>query len=70
MIVQSILFEKKYWNIPKAIKWLDDNKFKFNKLDTEQRPNFLSFRQQMPLHNVKYYTKKLKNHIDLIIMTN
>lgn len=70
MIIQSVIFSKKKWTIKKAVDWLRQNDLKFNKIDIEQRPNFISFRQQIPLRDVKYFTKKLGlSGIEMIFMT-
>lgn len=64
MKIQSVIFEKKYWNIKKAIKWLDENDYIHNKVD--KTPHYYRFRQLEPTFK-KYVTKDLKNGILLIL---
>jgi recombinational DNA repair protein RecR len=69
-IIQSIIFNVKYWTIQKAIKWLQDENRKAIKLDITE--NYLRFRQISPTTLKKkgfthYITKDLNNGIELII---
>ena len=45
--IQSILFNRKYFNPLQAINWLDENNFKHYKIDITI--NFIKFRQIDPL---------------------
>lgn len=68
--VQTILFNKYKYDINRAIKFLNDNNYKHNKID--DTPKFFRFRQHNPdtLKKQGYnkiITKKINNGIDFII---
>jgi hypothetical protein len=67
--VQSVLIPKKYFTREKAIKYVTEH-FQFKKIDDNQRKNYYSFRQFDPHPHAHYISKKLKNHIILIIESN
>lgn len=46
MIVQSVLFDKNLFSIPKAIEWLKIHNLKFTKID--EKPLHFRFRQINP----------------------
>ena len=62
-MLQTILVPKKYFTKNEAISWIKDN-YKFNKMD--EKDNFYRFRQSYPIKNMKFYTKKLPNNIELV----
>jgi len=70
--INSIIFPKDSFTIGSARKWLKEHNFKSEgKVDSEFRPNFYSFRLHSPeelekLGFKKYYTKKLKNGVEII----
>lgn len=67
--VQSVLFNKKHWTIPRAKKWLKENGYKFD--DIDKKPNTLRFRQLDPDQFKRelwgYTTYRLPDNIELII---
>lgn len=64
--VQSVLFDKRFWDEKRARAWLKEHNFKFkNKIDITD--NFLRFRQFSPKKFKNYFTRKIYNHIELII---
>lgn len=63
-MIQSIIFNRKYWNITDAIKWLIKHKYKVIKIDITK--NYYRFRQNEPNKKNKYYTISLKNNVKLI----
>jgi hypothetical protein len=65
-MIQSILFDRDYWTIPKAIHWLYHHGHVVRKVDTTER--FFRFRQATPKTGLRYITKKIPGHIELIIM--
>lgn len=68
--VQSVLFNKKHWTIPKAKKWLKENNYLG--LEVDKKENTLRFRQIDPNTLDKeiwrYTTHRLDNNIDLVIV--
>lgn len=64
MMIQSIIFDRNYWNITDAIKWLIKHKYKVAKIDITK--NYYRFRQNKPNNKKKYYTISLKNNVKLI----
>lgn len=56
--VQSIIFDKKYWTIPRAKQFLQDKHYVAPKVD--ETANFLRFRQFTPNKNKAYITKPSK----------
>lgn len=68
MNVQSILFPRNLFTIRSSINWLRKHKFKITKVDITD--NFFRFRQFPPKKHYKYFTKRLRNGIELIIVIN
>lgn len=68
--VQSVLFSKSSWTIPKAKKWLKENNYIYS--DVDKKPNTLRFRQFDPdtlNKNIwKYTTHRLQDNIELVIV--
>lgn len=66
-IVQSVVFDKKHWTIPKAKKWLKEHDYYYDMID--RKTDQLRFRQYNPedLYNRHYISKKLSNNVMLII---
>jgi len=63
--VQSVVFDKDYWTIKKAQKWLI--KHGYESLGCDEKENTLRFRQIDPQDNFSYITKSLPNNVELII---
>lgn len=66
--VQSVVFDRLKWNIPKAVKWLKDHGFRAYKVDI--KPSTLRFRQMDPSQFKKYRTKTTSDGINLVIGFN
>jgi hypothetical protein len=68
--VQSVVFDKKHWNVKDARKWLNEHNYIASKVD--RKLNTLRFRQLDPddydRSLWKYTTHKLPNSVDLIII--
>ena len=65
-IIQSILFDKKYWTISEANAWLERHGYIHKKIHTTDK--FIRYRQHEPNYNRYHYiTKKLPNHTELIL---
>ncbi len=68
-VIQSIIFDKKVWDLSNAKKWLKKHGLKHS---VDEKPNFLRFRQVDPKllkkdgYN-KYRTIKLNNDVEMII---
>ena len=58
MIVQSIIFKKKYWTTKQAKAWLKKNEYKFD--DVDKKEETIRFRQAFPNGKHSYFTKKGK----------
>jgi hypothetical protein len=65
MTVQSIIFDKKIYNLGDCINWLISNGFSHNKVDESK--NYYRFRQKKPNRRYKYSTIEITNGIKLII---
>jgi hypothetical protein len=65
-MIQSILFDRSRWNVNDAKHWLQTHNHKIQKVDITE--NFLRFRQAKPDRSKYYFTKKMGNGIELIIM--
>lgn len=57
--IQSVIFLRRYWTIPKAKDWLRKNKFHTPKVDTTV--NYYRFRQFNPRRGDEYITRNAKN---------
>lgn len=68
-IVQSVVFEKPKWTIPKAKTWLHKHGYYFDMVD--DKPTQLRFRQYNPedLRDRHFISKKLKNSNILLIIS-
>ena len=69
--IQTILFDKNKFNIAKAKLWLKQHYFKYN--DTDEKENYIRFRQEQPSIMKKqgfinYYSKTLNNGIILVFV--
>ena len=53
-MLQSILLDKRKYTLPQAIKWIEDNNYKFLKVDWTG--NYYRFRQEEPDNNRRYIT--------------
>jgi hypothetical protein len=64
--VQAVIFNKTYWTPEKASKWLSENGYKPLKR-VHRTANFLRYRIRDPSKYTHFSTKKLPDHLDLII---
>lgn len=64
--IQSLLFDKKYWNIKEALKWQYNNGYKPIKR-VHITKEYLRYRQSEPLKNKNYRIINLGNHIKAVI---
>jgi hypothetical protein len=70
-VLQSILFNKKYYNIDESINFLIENKFKYNNVDEDK--NYYRFRQYNPYYiknkgYINYVSKKINNDKIILIL--
>lgn len=65
MSIQSVLFNRKKWDILKSVEWLQKNKLVHSKVDITT--NYLRYRQFTPKKGDKYITKNLGKGIKIII---
>jgi hypothetical protein len=65
MVVQSVLIPKTF-TLDYAINWLLSQGYSINKVDITDK--YWRFRQVEPNTKNRYFTKNLKNGIQLIIM--
>jgi hypothetical protein len=63
--IQSILIPKNLFTLEQAKNWMKKNNFPI--LKVHETNKYYRFRQQTPETFNKYYTKKIKNEIELII---
>ena len=63
--IQSILFDRDFWTVGLAREWLKSHRLHFDAVDSTT--NYLRFRQYDPKKKEKYFTKKLRDHIELIL---
>ena len=68
MIIQSILFNKRLWNLKDARRWLRQHKFKSRKGD--ENKTILRFRQVTPNKKYRYRTITLTKGIKAIVIVN
>jgi hypothetical protein len=71
-IIQSVLFNKDDFTLEKALEYLVDNNYKYDKIDYTK--NMMRFRQEDPKKLFKkgynqYHIKYLKNGVELVIAT-
>jgi hypothetical protein len=70
MLIQTILFDNRLWNIKQARSWLKNHGMKYrDKVDSTT--HFLRFRQIEPKRNWKYITKKLNGvnlGVEIVLM--
>lgn len=62
--VQSIIFNKNYWNLNGSINWLKQHGYKY---EVDEKEHFYRFRQHNPYIFKRFITKDLHNGIELII---
>lgn len=62
--LQSVLFDRQYWTIPKAKEWLKYYRLKSS--DVRTTANHFRFRQTEPIGE-RYRVKHLDNGIELIL---
>lgn len=63
--IQSVIFNKKYFDKKKAISALINKGFKYNKIDETE--NYFRFRQFDPSKNKKYFIVKSTTGIKYVI---
>ena len=71
--IQSILFNRKYFDIKEAVNWLDEHNYKHYKIDITT--NFIRFRQIEPLILEKegythYHNKYILDKKILFVIAN
>ena len=70
-VIQSVLFNVKYWTIQKAVEWILDHKLQAKQIDITE--HYLRFRQISPASlkrngYTEYATKESKeNNIEFVI---
>ena len=62
-MLQTVLIPTNKFSLEKAKKWMEENKYRHNKVDETE--HFYRFRQTPPMGH-KYYTKTLPNGIELV----
>jgi hypothetical protein len=65
--IQSVIFFRKYWTMPEAENWLKNNRLVPLKGVDLSKPKQYRYRIKEPSQFSHYITKKLKDHIDLVI---
>jgi len=65
-MIQSILFDKRYWNYPESLLWLRENDLKPIK-PVHETLNFYRFRMYNPNPLKEYYTKEIMKGVKFII---
>lgn len=68
-LVQSVLFDRKYWDIQTASEWLREHDLKshFDGKKVDVTNNYFRFRQHTPMKKLRYRTIKTKDHISFIV---
>ena len=64
--IQSIIFNKDIFSRTTARDWLIAHKYKHDNM--RYTTNHIRFRQAPPKMNAKYYTKKISEGIEFILM--
>ena len=67
MVVQSVHFPEKHWNEKDAEEWLKEHKFIPLKGVDKELHGWLRYRIADPRDFKRFITRKLKNHVNLII---
>ena len=67
MVVQSVHFSEKHWNEKDAEEWLKEHKYHPSKGVDKEMAGWLRYRIVPPNKFERFITRKLKNHINLII---
>lgn len=65
MGVQSVLFKRAYWALPAVISYIATHGYRIKKIDVT--PTLYRVRQYDPKPGVKYFMKKLKHGVMLVI---
>lgn len=68
MKIQSILLDKKYFNLQSALQWIIKHGFKHYKVDITK--NKYRFRQQEPNSKREYYTIHLRKGVEAICFSS
>lgn len=63
--LHAVLIPKKYFNLTEAEKYISDNNYKPIK-DVHESLRFYRYRIKPPNNDGDYYTKKLKNKVELV----
>lgn len=58
--IQSVIFLRRYWTIPKAKKWLKEHKFHAPAVDSTE--NYYRFRQFNPRKSDKFITRNASGY--------
>lgn len=61
----TVLVPKNKFTIRDAVNWVNNNNFKTTKIDISD--NYYRFRQSVPRNYARYYSKKLRNGIVLVM---
>ena len=64
--LEMILINKLKYNLEQAIKYLDDNDYKYDNI--EETKNYFKFRQLQHNSNVKYYSKVINKDIKMVFV--
>lgn len=64
--IQAIIFDKHYWTPKEASRWLHNNKYYPIKKEHETK-NYFRYRIHNPKIFKKFITKRLPDHIELIL---
>ena len=64
-MVQSVIFPKEKFSLPKARKWLKDHHYREQKVDITE--HFYRFRQMRPMKGGRYTTIALPNGVQIIL---
>lgn len=65
MAIQSIIFDKKYWDLKRSNNWIKAHDYQPIK-PAHVTKNFIRYRIEKPKPG-RYFTRKLENNIELII---
>lgn len=65
-MLQSIIFDRKYFTPITATQWIIGHGYNHSKIDIKK--NHLRFRQVEPIHGARYATYKVTKGIEFILM--
>lgn len=55
--VQSVLFHRKYWDVKRSRKWLNEKGFKSSKVDIKPNGKYIRYRQFKPNNHKQHIIK-------------